>query len=376
MSKKKTHEEYIKEVSVISPNIQVIGIYTDAKTKILHKCKIDGCEWYSTPNNILRGHGCPKCGKKSTSQKLLKTHNEYINMVAESNPTIEVLGVYINNHTNILHRCKIDNYKWMAKPANILTGYGCPKCSGCIKKTHEDYVDELKEINPNIEVIGIYINSKTPILHRCNIDKHEWYATPSHILNGTGCPICGRLSQTQKRRKTHYKYVDEVNNINPDIEVIGEYINSQTKILHKCKLCGYEWEIVPNNILNGQCCPRCCISHGESGVEEYLNHYNIPYIRQYKFNDCCNKRPLPFDFYLSEYNVCIEYDGIQHFKPTDFAGRGKLWAEKMFKQIQINDEIKNKYCEDNNIILLRIKYNENIKNVLDNFFNKQEIFKE
>lgn len=72
MSKRKTHEQYVEEVSTINSNIEVVGRYTEAKTKILHKCKIDGCEWYSTPNNILRGHGCPKCANQLISQKLQK----------------------------------------------------------------------------------------------------------------------------------------------------------------------------------------------------------------------------------------------------------------------------------------------------------------
>ena len=163
--------------------------------------------------------------------------------------------------------------------------------------------------------------------------------------------------------------------INANIEVLGEYVNSQTKILHQCKLCDCKWNTVPNNILNGQGCPQCNISHGENDIKKYLNQHNISYISQYKFDNCRNKRPLPFDFYLPKYNICIEYDGAQHFMPVDFAGKGMLWANKRFKQIQHNDQIKNIYCKENNIILLRIKYDENIDNVLRNFLYEQEQLK-
>ena len=78
---------------------------------------------------------------------------------------------------------------------------------------------------------------------------------------------------------------------------------------------------------------------------------------------------LYFDFYLPKFNTCIEYDGEQHFKPVDFAGKGEKWAEQQFAQIQIRDNIKNVYCIDNSIQLLRIKYTENIETVLDDFFN-------
>ena len=79
------------------------------------------------------------------------------------------------------------------------------------------------------------------------------------------------------------------------------------------------------------------------------------YIKQYKFNDCKNKQPLPFDFYIKSKNICIEYDGEQHFIVK------KHWGGiNSLEYIKQNDNIKTKYCEDNNIKLIRIKYNENI----------------
>ena len=69
---------------------------------------------------------------------------------------------------------------------------------------------------------------------------------------------------------------------------------------------------------------------------------------------------MPFDFYLPDYNMCIEYDGIQHFEPTECFG-----GEKRFLETQQNDLIKTRYCEQNDIILLRIRYNENINEILD-----------
>ena len=62
-------------------------------------------------------------------------------------------------------------------------------------KTHEDYVLEVEKINPNIEVIGEYINTNTKILHKCKIDGFHWYVEPSHVLLGYNCPICAKISQ-------------------------------------------------------------------------------------------------------------------------------------------------------------------------------------
>ena len=167
MSKKKTHEQYVAEVAEINPNIEVVGIYTCAKTKILHRCKIDGYEWYPRPNGILRGSGCPKCSGHS---KL--THEDYVSRLSKINPNIEVIGQYIDSKTRILHKCLIDGYEWNILPNNALQGYGCPKCANTITKTSKEYESQIKETRNDITVIEEYVNAKTPILHLCNICGH------------------------------------------------------------------------------------------------------------------------------------------------------------------------------------------------------------
>ena len=197
MPKKKTHDEYVAQVATINPNIEVLGNYMDSMTKILHKCKIDGYEWHVIPNSILQGTGCPECNRREQSEKYTKTHAQYVLEVSKLNPNIEVVGEYVGCEIPILHKCKIDGYEWMTKPSNILNGTGCPRCVKCEKYGHDEYVRRVSKINPNIEVIGIYIDAKTKILHRCKIDGHNWYAAPYHILRGAGCPICLKNKRTK-----------------------------------------------------------------------------------------------------------------------------------------------------------------------------------
>jgi len=73
------------------------------------------------------------------------------------------------------------------------------------------------------------------------------------------------------------------------------------------------------------------------------------------------KYPLPFDFYLPDYNTCIEFNGKQHYEPIKYFG-----GIDYFKLINERDKIKSKYCNENNIRLIIIKYNENIINSLKN----------
>ena len=77
-----------------------------------------------------------------------------------------------------------------------------------------------------------------------------------------------------------------------------------------------------------------------------------------RFNDCKDKKPLPFDFYLPEYNICIEFDGQHHYR--DIFGISKL------ENTQSHDNIKNLYCYNNDIKIIRIPFWEgsNIADIL------------
>ena len=66
------------------------------------------------------------------------------------------------------------------------------------RKTHEEYVNQVKSINPNIEVLGTYVNNHTKILHKCTLDDYEWYTLPANILKGSGyitSQCCGNADE-------------------------------------------------------------------------------------------------------------------------------------------------------------------------------------
>lgn len=353
MPKRKTHEEYVEEVAKINPNIKVMDKYIDANTKILHKCKIDNYEWLAAPSKILIGRGCPRCGGNERYG-----HSEYVKRVFIKNPNIEVIEEYINAKTKILHRCKIDGYEWYAKPNSILSGRGCPRCCKKERKTNDDYIKNVTNINPFIEVVEKYINAKTPILHKCKIDGHEWVISPDNILRGCGCPVCAK-----NKKYTHEEYVNKVSEVNPDIEIIGKYVGSLIPILHKCKIDGHEWMVRPSVILYGSGCPKCNSSKGEKAIASWLDKRNVLYESQKRFDNCKNILSLPFDFYLPDYNICIEFQGKQHYEPVEYFG-----GIENFKKIVNRDKIKEKYCEENNILLYKISYFEDVNKELEKLY--------
>jgi hypothetical protein len=230
------------------------------------------------------------------------------------------------------------------------------------KKTHKEYVEELQNKNLNFEVVELYINAKTKIMHRCSICKHEWLITPNHILHGKGCPECSKIRKSYLQAKTHEEYVSELQNINLNIYVIDKYKNDKSKLLHKCKVCGCEWFAKPNDILRGCGCPKCNQSHGEQAVQQWLEKHQIIFTPQHRFNDCRDKYPLPFDFYLPQHNICIEYNGKQHYEPVDYFG-----GQDAFEVRQYHDQIKQYYCQKNNISLIIISYLQDIEEELNKF---------
>lgn len=366
MPKRKTHEQFIKEISQINPKIEILGKYINNNTKIKCRCIIDFYEWEATPHNLLQHIGCPTCGGTKK-----KTHEEFCDELYNVNNNIELLNTYIDSKHKIKCRCLIDGYIWNSLPENLLKGHGCPKCSLRVSsesmlKSHEEFVSQVKILSPTIKVISKYKNSQLPVKCSCNICGNIWETVANNLSNGKGCPKCAINKRTQNITKTKDAFISELYQINSDIEIIGEYINSNTPITCKCKVDNNIWKALPLNLLKGTGCPVCQNSHGEKAISAILDDLNIKYIPQYKFNDCKNIRSLPFDFYLPNFITCIEYDGQQHFKPVKFGGCTIQQATKSFEKTKENDFIKNKYCQDNNINLIRIKYSEfnNIRNII------------
>lgn len=120
------------------------------------------------------------------------------------------------------------------------------------KITHKEYIVKVEKMHPNIEVLERYINAHTKILHKCKTCGHEWMSKPSSILVGYGCAKCAKV-----KKLTHDEYKKKVEETSSNIEVVEEYINMCTKILHKCKICGHEWNAKPSDIVTGHGCPIC-----------------------------------------------------------------------------------------------------------------------
>ncbi len=247
MTKRKTHEQFAVQLGFLQPSLAILGTYQGTDTSIEFKCLKDGHVWKAKPNNLLQGKGCPKCAGvlKTTTEDLQESLNTL-------NKNITVLErVSYNGKLKFLVKCDIDGYEWVASKPQLLVR-GCAKCSGNAKKSHDEFVSEVRTINPNIDVVGYYSGAKNKIRFRCRLDGHEWDAAPSNIIFGRGCPKCGGSLPLSDK-----DFVARVATISPMIKILSKYVKSSEKVEALCTIDGHVWKTTPNKLLFGRGCPKC-----------------------------------------------------------------------------------------------------------------------
>ena len=131
-----------------------------------------------------------------------------------------------------------------------------------------------------------------------------------------------------------------------------DYIKANISVIITCPIHG-DFNKTPISHLQGYGCPDCTESKAKNNISKFLEKNNIIYYKQHRFQGCKSLYPLPFDFYIPSTRTCIEFNGIQHFQPVIHFG-----GVESFERIKINDKIKEDYCEDNYINLIRIRYDQ------------------
>ena len=265
---------------------------------------------------------------------------------------------YKNNKTKLEIKCPKGHI--IEKRFNdFKNGSRCPKCKGNEKFSYE-YVKEYIEKEGYILLSNEYVNANSKIKVKCP-QGHIYEVTFGRFKFGSRCQKC-HLTNNNLNTLHSYEYVKEQIDKEGYELLSTKYVNAHSKILLKCPK-GHIFKTKYNTFQQGFRCPICNESKGENKIKEILNNFNIGYIMQYKFDDCKFKYVLPFDFYLPQYNCCIEFDGEQHYKIIKhFGGFDK------FVDTKIRDTIKNEYCKNNDIKLIRISYwnFNNIEKILKN----------
>jgi len=300
--------------------------------------------------------------------RIIKTHEKFLNEVYHLvGDEYSVKEKYIGARIPIKIKHNICNYEWPITPDNFLRGQRCPQCQNRIKKTIQQIINEIYTlVKDEYTVLSKeYIDANTPIIIRHNVCNYEFPVSSNKFINqNTRCPNCaGNI------KKTTEKFKEEVYQLVKDeYIVLGKYKNARTNIKIRHNICNNEYPVTPDNFLRGRRCPFCAESKGEQAIRYWLNKNFKYFISQYKIDNCRNIEPLPFDFAIfkdkdkNNLNILIEYDGEFHYKP--------ILGKKHLLYQQHNDKLKNTYCKNNNIKLLRIPYWEfdRIEEILENNF--------
>ena len=335
-------------------------VYVNNRTKVCIICPIHG-EFWQTPNAHLSGHGCFKCvGICESSEDFIKKARE-----VHGNKYDYSKVEYINSTTKVCIICPVHGEFWQTPDNHINSKSGCPKCkfghiSDYLSLTTETFIEKAKMVHGDKYDYSkvVYVNNCTKVCIICPIHGEFWQ-TPNNHLNGQGCGLC---YGTHKIGKDNFiKMAREIHGNKYDYSKVV-YIDSRTKVCIICPIHGEFWQTPDGHLRQKQGCPICNESKLEKEVRIILESNKINHIQQYR-TGWLGKQSL--DFYLPDYNIAIECQGIQHFKPIDFFG-----GEKAFKKQIEYDKLKEKKCKENGIKLL-LYTNDN-----DIYCNKHTILQE
>ena len=279
--------------------------------------------------------------------------------------------VFIEEYINMATKIKVKHIScdntYSVSPANFISGYRCPHCSKRGIVTKDKFTKLLDEIDTDLIMTGEYQSIHTHTTFKHTLCGKEFSATPNNIRNGSGCPYC------VKNRK---RSLDDIKSeifikVGDEYELLEDiYVNSKTKMLFKHTECESTYYVNWNNFKQGFRCPNCSSlnnSRGIKAIKKFLDKNSIRYEQEKIIPSLVNPETncnLRFDMYLPDYDFYIEYDGEQHFKPT-----GNFFTPERFEKIQYLDKLKNDFCEDNGIRVIRFNYKQlkNIHIVLDSF---------
>lgn len=215
-----------------------------------------------------------------------------------------------------------------------------------------------------IDLTGQKINKLT-VLGKGTKHGKEWY-WKCRCDCGTECEIsgsslragrtksCGCLKQ-ESDKKPKGNAIDLINQRFNKLTVVsrdGSDKRGEAKWICQCD-CGNQITVLSSNLRSGHTTSCGCErrSHGELAIAKILTNNNIPFeqeVAMFKFANGTNAR---FDFYIDK-KYLIEYDGETHYQYNLHGWHNK----KQLEAQQERDIIKNQWCKDNNILLIRIPY--------------------
>ena len=257
-----------------------------------------------------------------------------------------------NKSGNAIYVCQCDCGNIKEIPSNVLTLNGVKSCGCLLIEVMEQHKLHLE----GMQFGDLYVIEQAPSNNNYTMWKCRCICGNEIIVRGNNLTYGNTTNCGCKRDKKVAKinYRNLIGQRFGKLVVIDETDRRSCggNVIWKCLCdCGRETFVDTGSLRSGNTKSCGCMqSQGEMKIKEILEDNNITFCRQHSFDNCKAQHKLPFDFYVNN-SYLIEYDGIHHF----FATNG--WnTEERLKLTQEHDEIKNNYCLENQIPLIRIPY--------------------
>lgn len=327
--------------------------------KVKWRCVCD-CgkeDYYVTTSSLISGktYQCNECGKKATGKAKRKSH------IGEKHGMLTIVDeIYHYNGTKRkVYVCECECGK-----TNVIKddSYKFSNISSCGCNTNK-----AKQLSQRIDITGNKYGrllvkevlwDEKPIKVRALCDCGKEVILNKRDVMYLHTQSCGCL---QKERASQSNYVDYTGYVSESgVQLIKPYKQNKRGVWIwecECGFCGNHFYEIPIKIKNNHTKSCGCMkeSWGETYITQILDEHKIKYQKQYSFDDCRNKNRLRFDFaILNEdctISTLIEYDGQQHFKPVSI-----FQGEERYENTKKRDEIKDNYCKEHNIPLIRLPY--------------------
>ena len=210
MANRITNEIFLNRLKSVNDSVLPLEEYKGSTVNILCKCL--RCEniWSVRPANLLSGKGCPVCAREKVSKCHRLTQDQYEAKLKRTNPEVILLDKYEGTAKDHHFRCLRCGRTWIANAGTILEGHGCSVCRGGVRKTEEEFILQLKKVNPFIHPIGKYINARTKILCNCDKCNQSFSSTPDKLLQGAGCTNCDRRYKSSFPEQALFFYLSKL----------------------------------------------------------------------------------------------------------------------------------------------------------------------
>ena len=258
---------------------------------------------------------------------------------------------YINYNTPVCIICPKHGEFWQQPQAHISGKCSCPKCvHRGYSYTTQEFIIKAKERYSDKFTYEktVYKNKKTKVCVTCRKHGDIWVWPSRFLTTEFGCKKCAREYISKIQTKTKKEFVRQANKIHNNKYDYSKF-EYKTKNKKSCIICpihGEFWQSSDSH-LQGHGCPKCHSSKLERTIEHYLVSNNIKFESQKTFKWLKNDGNLYLDFYLPKYNLAIECQGEQHYKPIKHFG-----GEPEFNITQIRDKKKKELCDKHNIKIL------------------------